>query len=352
MIRNTAARRILLAPVLLLAVLATGTLAQAQFAQAADKIRDAVVTVQVAKEKRMGTGFIVSPDGHILTNRHVLGTATEATVKLVNGDELPAKVVKVDPQRDLLLLKIERQRLPTVQFAASGKLKQGDEVAAIGAPFGLSDTLTKGVVSSVGREIEGKKYIQIDAALNQGNSGGPIINEEGQVVGVATKAALKAENMGFAIPSDDAMSFLTEAGITFAATLDTPPPAAPPGGPPAEGPAGATPPVLAAPPSPGTGAAPPAPRACPLGEPWATLTAAALVAFLVALITSLAVAKSATRRAGQMYMPGPAYQVAPQPYPTTPGWGQAPPQAPHPAPPPQPAPPRAEDLSDIDIELK
>jgi V8-like Glu-specific endopeptidase len=342
MTRCATIRRILPAA-LLLGVLAALP-AHAQFAQAADKVRDAVVTVQVAQQKRMGTGFIISPDGTILTNKHVLGGATGATVKLVNGDELPAKVVKTDEQWDLLVLKIERQHLPTVQFAASSKLKQGDEVAAIGAPFGLSDTLTKGVVSSVGREIEGRKYIQIDAALNQGNSGGPIINEQGQVVGVATKAALKAENMGFAIPSDDVMTFLSESGLTFTATLDAQPPETKPagapegesGGPPAGGPA-----------APAVPAAPPASK-CPLGEPWATLVAAALIAFLVALITALVVAKSASRAATSPYMPGPAYQPAPQ----APGWSPDQPQAPHPPAPVQPMPPPQEDLSDIDIELR
>ena len=334
--------RIIPVALLLLAVLLTGSLAHAQFAQAADKVRDAVVTVQVTKEKRRGTGFIISPDGYILTNKHVLNGATEATVKLVNGDELPAKVVQTDDAWDLLVLKIERQHLPTVQFAASGKLKQGDEVAAIGAPFGLSDTLTKGVVSSVAREIEGRKYIQIDAALNQGNSGGPIINDEGQVVGVATKAALKAENVGFAIPSDDAMSFLSKVGLTFTATLDSQPPEAASGGPPAGGPA-----------APAVPAAPPAPPAGPLGQPWVLLAAAAVVAFLVALITALAVSKSAVRGAAAPYMPGPAYQPAPQSYPApAPGWGQAPPQAPPPVAPPQIAPRAQEDLSDIDIELR
>lgn len=324
-----------LCPTLLwLLLLAAAWPAHADFAGAADRIRDSVVTVMV--DKSMGTGFIVSPDGDVLTNKHVIGQATAAQVKLSNGDEVPATVAKVSAQQDLAVLKIDRQHLPAVVFASSAKLKQGSEVAALGVPFGLSDTLTKGIVSSPSRDIEGRKYIQIDAALNQGNSGGPVINDQGQVVGVATKAALKAENMGFAIPSDDVVAFLTEAKVTFS-MLD-----ATPGSPaPASSPAGAAPATPAVP------AAPPPTPPAPAGimQPWMWLVAAALVAFLVSLVTSLLVAKSASRGAA----PVPAMPYAPP----TAGWGQAPPAQPGLPLPPQPAaPPPRDDLSDIDIELR
>jgi len=335
--------RPLLPALVLLTLLCACPLAHADFAQAADKIRDAVVTVML--EKRMGTGFIVNGEGYVLTNKHVLDKATQATVKLANGDELPAEVVRASDTRDLLVLRVDRPHLPNVIFASSAKLKQGAEVAAIGAPFGLSDTLTKGIVSSASRDMDGQKFVQIDAALNQGNSGGPIINDQGQVVGVATLVARKAENMGFAIPSDDVMAFLDEANLTYS-TLDAP--AA------AEAPAeGATPPPAAAVPEGGAPAAPPAPSPPALAfiQPWMWLVAAAVVAFLVALVTSLVVAKSVARG-----VVAPVAYMAPPPY-SAPGWGAAPPAAPSPppvapAPVPQPQPRPQEDLSDIDIELR
>lgn len=324
---------LLLLPALALAALP----AHADFAQAADRIRDSVVTVSV--EKRMGTGFVVNGEGYVLTNKHVLDTATQATVKLANGDELPATVHKADDQRDLAILKVERANLPAVVFASSSRLKQGSEVAAVGAPLGLPDTLTKGIISSPSREINGKTFIQIDAALNQGNSGGPIINEQGQVVGVATKAASEAENMGFAIPSDVAMAFLGENAVTFA-TLDAPAgaeggaaaPATPEGAVP-EGPSAA-----------GPEAAPPAAPADGLMQPWMWLVAAALVAFLVSLVTSLLVAKTVAARAVPAMPMGQPEAGYPAP-----GWGET---APRPAPAAPPATPPTEDLSDIDIELK
>ena len=336
------------AAVVLLALLAACPLAHADFAQAADKIRDSVVTVML--EKRMGAGFVVNADGYILTNKHVVDKATSATVKLANGDELPAQLVQASATRDLLLLKVDRPHLPAVTFASSSKLKQGSEVAALGAPFGLSDTLTKGIVSSASRDLDGQKYVQIDAALNQGNSGGPIINDQGQVVGVATLVAKKAENMGFAIPSDDAMSFLDEASVTYT-TLDAPAPAATPAPATPEAIPG-SPAVPGAPAAPGAPAVPPVPAGGPaFMQPWMWLVAAALISFLVSLITAMAVAKSVARSAALSAQP---MGYAPPAYPA-PGWGAgAPPQPPAsaPMPPPQPAPPPAEDLSDIDIELR
>ena len=332
------------AAVALLALLVACPLAHADFAQAADKIRDAVVTVKL--EKRMGTGFVVNAEGYILTNKHVVDKATTATVKLANGDELPAQLVQADGTRDLLLLKVDRPHLPAVAFASSAKLKQGTEVAALGAPFGLSDTLTKGIVSSPSRDLDGQQFVQIDAALNQGNSGGPIINEQGQVVGVATLVAKKAENMGFAIPSNDAMAFLDKAAVTYT-TLDAAPAAASPTGEAAAG----SPAVPGAPaPAPGPpAAATPTPPAASFMQPWMWLVAAAVIAFLVSLITAMAVAKSVARSAAFSAQP---MGYAPPAYPA-PGWGGAPtPVAQAPVPPPQPAPPAAEDLSDVDIELR
>jgi S1-C subfamily serine protease len=345
---NPMSRRPLLAAALV--ALVVGALpAHADFAQAADKVRDAVVTVML--EKRMGTGFVVSGEGYILTNRHVMGQATKATVRLANKDELPAQLVKADATRDLMVLKVERAHLPAVTFASSAKLKQGTEVAALGAPLGLPDSLTKGIVSSTSRDLDGQKFMQIDAALNHGNSGGPIIIEAGQVVGVATLVAKKAENLGFAIPSDEVMAFLDKAGVTYT-TLDAPAPAdaaaapegAPDGAPEAAPGTPAVPGAPAAPPD-APAAPPPAPGSL-LARPWVGLAAAALIAFLVSLITALVVARSLLRG-----LPTPVVYSAPPAYPP-PGWGGAQPAAPLAQPPQQPAPPPADDLSDIDIQLR
>lgn len=315
------------------ALFACCTVSWAQFTEAAGKIRDAVVTVAVAN--RTGTGFLVNSDGNLLTNKHVIGDAKAVTVKLRNGDQLTAQVVKSAADRDICLLKVDRQHLPTVQFAASAQVKQGDNVAAIGAPFGLEGSLTRGVVSATDRDIKGQKFIQIDAALNQGNSGGPVINEDGQIIGMATKAAKEAQSVGFAIPSDELMAFLGEAGIAYQAALGATPKTAATATPaPTPSPAEATPaltpgPSLPAPPN-------------PLAAPWVLLVAAAGVSFIVALVTALLVAGKK------------AVAVVPQPAP----YSYAPPTAPTqpyaaPQPPVRPAaPPAQEDLSDIDIELR
>lgn len=314
--------------------------AWADFTEAAGKIRDAVVTVAV--ENRSGSGLIVNPDGNALTNKHVVGDAKSVTVTLRNGDKLTASVVKSATDRDLCLLKLERQHLPAVQFASSAKLKQGQAVAALGSPLGMAGSLTKGTVSATDRDIDGQKFIQLDAALNQGNSGGPVINEDGLVVGVATKAAKEAQNMGFAIPSDDVMAFLTEANVPFQAGLGEAPKA---------------PEKTETPPAtPAEGAAPPAPAAAlptpvpaeppsPLSRPWLLLVAAAVVAFVVALVTTLLVAGRKTLSVVQQAPPVQyTYAQPQQPMMTPPGTVR-------PAAPPA-APPQAEDLSDIDIELR
>lgn len=315
-------------------VLAAGTGAWAQFAQAAKQVGEAAVTV--VRDDHNGAGFVVSPQGHVLTNKHVVGEATEVTVKLSNGDSLPAKVVKTAEKRDLCVLQVDKPGLPTVQFGSSAKVKQGDEVAALGAPLGLENSLTKGVVSNAQREIEGQQYLQIDAALNQGNSGGPIINEDGHVVGIATQAAKEAQNLGFAIPSDDVMRFLREADIPFSAALGHLPEgldAAPAAG---AAPAGDTPEAPGSMPP----VTPPEPVS-PLAQiSWLTIAISAVVALLVALITTLVLAGQSKRQ-----VPGlPPTPVA-APYPVSPAVSQPTPVRPA-APPPQ------EDLSDIDIELK
>ncbi|WMT88088.1 Do family serine endopeptidase [Pelagibacterium sp. 26DY04] len=165
----------------------------------------------------MGSGFIISPDGYIVTNNHVVQDATEVSVLLEDDTELAADVVGTDPRTDLALLKIheERDDLPFVEFATD-EARVGDWVVAVGNPFGLGGTVTAGIVSARGRDINASYYddfLQIDAAVNRGNSGGPSFNTEGKVVGVNTAIfSPSGGNVGiaFAIPAQLAQSVISQ----------------------------------------------------------------------------------------------------------------------------------------------
>ncbi len=140
-----------------------------------------------------GTGFIVSDDGYILTNNHVVDDATEVRVQLASGAEHEAEIIGTDPSTDLALLKINADGLAPVTFGDSEELRVGTWVVAVGNPFGLESTITAGIVSATGRTRVGiadyEDFIQTDAAINPGNSGGPLVNLRGEVVGVNTAIA-------------------------------------------------------------------------------------------------------------------------------------------------------------------
>ena len=164
----------------------------------------------------LGSGFIVRPDGYIVTNNHVVDGATDITVKLSGDRHFTAKVVGRDPKTDLALLKIDAQNLPSVAFGDSDKLQVGEPVMAIGNPFGLEGTVTTGIVSAKGRVIgEGPydDFIQTDALINPGNSGGPLVNQAGQVVGIDTAIVSQSGGsvgIGFAIPINEAKTILPQ----------------------------------------------------------------------------------------------------------------------------------------------
>jgi serine protease Do len=156
-----------------------------------------------------GSGFIVNPDGVIITNNHVVKDARRVEVTLSSGEKLSAKVVGTDARTDIAVLKVEsKQPLPYLQMGNSADVQPGQWVIAIGNPFGLSESVTAGIVSAVGRSIGAGPYdrfIQIDAAINQGNSGGPLITQDGKVVGMNTALLSPSGGsigIGFAIPSD------------------------------------------------------------------------------------------------------------------------------------------------------
>ncbi len=156
----------------------------------------------------LGSGFIISSDGMIVTNNHVIDGATTITVKFADGTEHEATVVGADPMTDIALLDVEGSGLPTVPFGSSGAMRVGDEVIAMGNPFGLGGTVTTGIISAKDRDIHSgpfDSFIQTDAAINRGNSGGPLFNDQGEVIGVNT--AIFSPNgasagIGFAVPSD------------------------------------------------------------------------------------------------------------------------------------------------------
>lgn len=168
------------------------------------------------KSTALGSGFIISSDGYIVTNNHVVEGADKVTVKL-NGDKsagLAAKVVGTDAETDLALLKVEsKTALPVLKFGDSDAMEVGDWVVAIGNPFGLSNTVTAGILSAKGRDIHAgpfDNFLQTDASINPGNSGGPLINMEGEVIGINTAISANGQGIGFAIPSSLASKVIND----------------------------------------------------------------------------------------------------------------------------------------------
>jgi serine protease Do len=159
----------------------------------------------------VGSGFIVSSDGYILTNAHVVDDATEVTVKLTDNREFKAKVIGVDRRTDVALVKIDAKNLPTVRIGDASKAKVGEWVAAIGSPFGLENTVTAGIISAKSRSLPDETYvpfIQTDVAINPGNSGGPLFNMAGEVIGINSQIYSRTGGymgLSFAVPIEVAM---------------------------------------------------------------------------------------------------------------------------------------------------
>ncbi|PZM07986.1 Do family serine endopeptidase [Rhizobium tubonense] len=165
----------------------------------------------------LGSGFIISADGVIVTNNHVIENATDIKVTLDDGTELPAKLLGADAKSDLAVLKVTtKKQLTTLSWGNSEKLKLGDQILAIGNPFGIGTTVTAGIVSARGRDLHSGPYdnfIQIDAPINHGNSGGPLVDRDGNVVGI--NSAIYSPNggsvgVGFAIPSEEAKAIVAK----------------------------------------------------------------------------------------------------------------------------------------------
>jgi serine protease DegQ len=176
-------------------------------------------------DSSLGSGVIVSEQGLILTNEHVVASADEIEVALADGRKLAARVVGTDPDTDLAVLKVEAENLPAITFAADEKLNVGDVVLAIGNPFGVGQTVTQGIISALGRNHLGintyENFIQTDASINPGNSGGALIDAEGNLIGI--NSAIYSRNggsmgIGFAIPASIAKQVMEQIAVNGSVT--------------------------------------------------------------------------------------------------------------------------------------
>jgi serine protease Do len=167
-----------------------------------------------APNRGAGSGFIIDADGSILTNNHVIDRADRITVKLSDGRTLRARVIGADPETDIALIKVDGQPgLPVASLGDSSTLRMGEWVCAIGNPLGYEHTVTVGVVSFLGRKLFDASldnYIQTDAAINFGNSGGPLINSRGEVIGINAAISSRASSIGFAVPINGAAAILPQ----------------------------------------------------------------------------------------------------------------------------------------------
>lgn len=170
-----------------------------------------LIDVDVGKKSRQGSGFVVTQDGLILTNYHVIRDATNATVRLASGDVYDrVSIMATDERRDLAVLKVSGFSLPTLALGNSDSVHVGTEVVAIGSPMGLENTVSTGIVSGRRTEPRGFKLIQISAPASTGSSGGPVLNREGRVIGIAASQFRSGQNLNFAVPINYARGMLAE----------------------------------------------------------------------------------------------------------------------------------------------
>jgi Do/DeqQ family serine protease len=166
-----------------------------------------------SRQKGIGSGVIVSRDGYILTNAHVVRGADRLTVTLLDGRTFAGKVVGADSATDLAVVKIQASNLPIARLGESAPLQPGDWAIAIGNPYGLNFTVTVGVISATGRSLPDgpeEPFLQTDAAINPGNSGGPLVDAVGRVIGINTAEFENAQGIGFAIPVDTAKGIMQQ----------------------------------------------------------------------------------------------------------------------------------------------
>lgn len=171
------------------------------FSKIISQVMPAVVSVQT--DKSIGSGAIITNDGYVITNQHVIEGANALVVKTFDGQRYSAQVIGQDAAIDIAVLKIEGS-FTGLQFANSDNANIGEKVVAVGSPLGLEFTVTEGIISSINREYNGVKYFQIDVPVNPGNSGGPLVNKLGQIIGINSRKLAGGEGIGFSIKSNQA----------------------------------------------------------------------------------------------------------------------------------------------------
>ncbi len=189
-----------------------------------EAVGPSVVSVSIGRKVRgyggeptgAGSGFVITPDGYIVTNSHVVASAERLRVILINGDRFPAQLVGMDLSTDIAVIRVDATALPYARLSESPELKVGQLVIAVGNPFGFQNTVSTGVVSALGRSLRSQEgrlienIIQHSAPLNPGNSGGPLLDSRGHVVGINTAIIALAQGIGFAIPSRTARWVVTQ----------------------------------------------------------------------------------------------------------------------------------------------
>ncbi len=202
--------KVLLSLMIVVAVLFASTFSAYAIGFSAEEVYKSVFVIYSGNS--LGSGFAVGKNC-IVTNAHVISNTRNIYVKSYGGDEYQAKIIGMDESKDIAVLAIEGAEFPYLTIADVSVMNTGDDIYAIGAPKSMAYTLTKGVVSAKERIVNRNTYIQIDAAINEGNSGGPLLNDGGQVLGMNTLKMSDSEGIGLAIPANVICEYLKELGI-------------------------------------------------------------------------------------------------------------------------------------------
>ena len=176
----------------------------------------AVVSIEAGN--RTGSGFFINSSGFVLTSGHIVKDATQVLVRLNNGESLTGEVF-IQGEKDYAIIKTNKNNTPSLRLGNSKAVKQGETILIMGSPKGLSNTASRGIVSNLSRDVNGSQLMQIDASLNPGNSGGPIINMSGEVVGIATATMVDAQGIGFVLPIEAAFLTFLDKGIPVNTSL-------------------------------------------------------------------------------------------------------------------------------------
>ena len=171
----------------------------------------------ISSGEALGSGFAIGSNT-IITNAHVIDDEHNVSVQSYGGEHYSASVYSRDEYLDLALLIVQDSKFTPLELVSLDSAKIGDDIYTVGIPNSMAYTLTKGVISSKSRELSGQKYIQIDAPINEGNSGGPLLNDSGAVLGINTLKLMESEGIGFAIPSETVRDYLTETGVLLTET--------------------------------------------------------------------------------------------------------------------------------------